>query len=178
MRIGNLFSRLPQVLLPPVYDGSGKPIGQLFMKVDDRVNKEKYFNEHRFEISYFIQTVKLLSIIFLSISGIFLWFLLPTWVYIDAQERDVRTPGIWAFLALTSLFFGLTIYLITRPANLKTCNCPKCDGGIKRHKGLLSSLWIRSFKYILPAMPVPDKTGMAILSQLPFRNKKKRDFRQ
>jgi hypothetical protein len=112
----------------PVYDESGKPIGQLYMKVDDRVNIEKYYSENRFERSDLIKTLQILSVIFLSISGAFLWFLLPTWVYIDAQERDVKTPGIWAFLTLTSLFFGLTIYLITRPATLKSFNCPKCDG--------------------------------------------------
>ncbi len=112
----------------PVYDANNKLIGELYMKVDDHVNIQKYYSEHRFEPSPYLFTLQILSIIFLCVSGAFLWFLLPTWVYIDAEERDVKTPGIWAFLALTSLFFGLTIYLITRPSTLKSFNCPKCDG--------------------------------------------------
>jgi hypothetical protein len=112
----------------PVYDSNGKLIGDLFMKVDDKVNVEKYYDQQRFKRSDFYEVLTVIFGILLGISGAFLWFLLPTWVYIDAQDRDVRTPGIWAFLALTSLFFGLTIYLLTRPATLKSFNCPKCDG--------------------------------------------------
>ena len=67
-------------------------------------------------------------VILLVVSGVFLWFLLPTWVYSDALERDVKNPGIWAFLSIVSLFFGLTIYLITRPAETKSFHCPKCEG--------------------------------------------------
>ncbi len=110
----------------PVFDPSGKIIGELFLKVDDSANKERYFKEPSND-----DTIMLLINIFrvlLIFSGIFLWFLLPTWVYTDAQDRDVKTPGVWAFLALTSLIFGLTIYLITRPSTLKSMNCPKCDG--------------------------------------------------
>lgn len=112
----------------PVYDGNGKLIGDLFLKVDDKVNEEKYFNDRRFKRSELYEALENVFATLLIISGIFLWFLLPTWVYTDAQERDVKTPGIWAFLTLTSLFFGLTIYLITRPNTLKSFNCPKCEG--------------------------------------------------
>ena len=98
------------------------------MKVDDKANAEKYYNDRRMDPGTFNSAVQIVFIVLLSISGAFLWFLLPTWVYIDAQQRDVKTPGIWAFLTLTSLFFGLTIYLITRPSTLKSFNCPKCDG--------------------------------------------------
>jgi len=112
----------------PVYDGAGKLVGKLYMKVDDEVNAEKYFGEGRFERNTLNDAVRKFAVFFLVISGIFLWFLLPTWVYVDAQERDVKTPGVWAFLALTSLIFGLTIYLITRPNTLKTHTCPECKG--------------------------------------------------
>ncbi|MGE5499625.1 MAG: zinc ribbon domain-containing protein [Syntrophothermus sp.] len=112
----------------PVYDGGGKLIGKLFMKVDDRVNEEKYYGENRSNRNDVLQFLQAVSATFLIISGIFLWFLLPTWVYVDAQERDVKTPGVWAFLTLTSLFFGLTIYLITRPDTLKSFTCPECKG--------------------------------------------------
>jgi hypothetical protein len=112
----------------PVYDGAGKLIGKLFMKVDDVVNADKYLGEGRFLRNSANNDIKITAIVFLVFSGIFLWFLLPTWVYIDAQERDVKTPGVWAFLALTSLVFGMTIYLITRPNTLKTSTCPECKG--------------------------------------------------
>ncbi|MGE5432142.1 MAG: zinc ribbon domain-containing protein [Syntrophomonadaceae bacterium] len=112
----------------PVYDAGGKLIGRLFMKVDDRVNEKLYYNEWRFERSDLGDALRIIPTILLVISGIFLWFLLPTWVYVDAKERDVKTPGIWAFLTLISLFFGLTIYLITRPDTLKSSTCPECKG--------------------------------------------------
>lgn len=100
------------------------------MKVDDRVNAEKYLGEWRFDQTTINDTVRKFAVFFLVVSGIFLWFLLPTWVYVDAKERDVKTPGVWAFLTLASLIFGLTIYLITRPNTLKTFTCPECKGDL------------------------------------------------
>lgn len=123
-----LIQPITTIFTTPVYDGSGKLIGKMFMKVDDSVNEEKYTAEWRYENRGFINAVQVTSIVFLVLSGIFLWFLLPTWVYTDAKERDVKTPGVWAFLTLTSLFFGLTIYLITRPNTLKSSTCPECKG--------------------------------------------------
>ncbi|MBA4406647.1 hypothetical protein C0389_05175 [bacterium] len=131
---GSLIQATSTSFSTPVYDGGGKLIGQLFMKVDDKVNEEKYFNDQRLRRSELYDIVNNLSMTLLVISGIFLWFLLPTWVYTDAQERDVKTPGIWAFLTLTSLFFGLTIYLITRPNTLKSFSCPKCEGELNGTK--------------------------------------------
>ena len=116
------------IFATPVYDGNKILIGELYLKVDDKVNEAKYYNERKFQRSELFEVLTGGFITLLVLSGIFLWFLLPTWVYTDAQERDVKTPGVWAFLALTSLFFGLTIYLITRPNSLKSYNCPKCDG--------------------------------------------------
>ncbi|MCU7496139.1 MAG: zinc ribbon domain-containing protein [Ignavibacteria bacterium] len=112
----------------PVYDAGGKLIGKLFMKVDDRVNEKKYYTEWRFERSELSDALRIIPTVLLVISGMFLWFLIPTWVYVDAKERDVKTPGIWAFLTLISLFFGLTVYLITRPDTLKSTTCPECKG--------------------------------------------------
>jgi hypothetical protein len=109
----------------PVYDDKGKLIGEFYLKVYDKVNIEKYYTDNKSEL---FETIRGIFIALLVISGIFLWFLLPTWVYIDAQDRDVKNPGIWAFLTLTSLFFGLVIYLITRPNTLKSFNCPQCEG--------------------------------------------------
>jgi hypothetical protein len=121
----NLFQNTSSSFSTPVYDDKGKLIAELYLKVDDKVNIEKYYTDKRSEL---LESLRTLFVTLLVISGIFLWFLLPTWVYTDAQDRDVKNPGIWAFLTLTSLFFGLTIYLITRPGTLKSFNCPQCDG--------------------------------------------------
>lgn len=118
----------------PVYNYNGKFIGNLYLKVDDKSNIEKYYNENRFQNSDMLQTLNIISIIVLVISLSFLWFLLPTWVYIDGQERDVKTPGIWAFFVLISLPFGLVIYLLIRPASLKSVYCPKCKGELNGTK--------------------------------------------
>jgi hypothetical protein len=63
----------------------------------------------------------------------FLWFLLPTWVYVDARERGVRRATLWSFLVLWSLFLGLVVYLIARPEQPARLDCPGCgrevDGG-------------------------------------------------
>jgi predicted amidophosphoribosyltransferase len=68
-----------------------------------------------------------LSATFAVLSGLFLWFLLPSWVYIDAQQRAVSNPAVWAFITLIALIFGLAIYLITRPSTMKSLHCPKCE---------------------------------------------------
>nr|HPN38594.1 hypothetical protein [Melioribacteraceae bacterium] len=112
----------------PIIDNNNNLIGNLYMKVDDRVNKRYYASKYQLESNDLFSVLNVIFGILLGFSTAFLWFLLPTWVYTDAQERDVRNPGIWAFLALTSLFFGLTIYLITRPSNYKTLVCPSCNG--------------------------------------------------
>jgi RNA polymerase subunit RPABC4/transcription elongation factor Spt4 len=112
----------------PVMDNNNNLIGNLYMKVDDKVNEKYYASQYELERNDLFSVLNVLFGILLGFSSAFLWFLLPTWVYTDAQERDVRNPGVWAFLALISLFFGLTIYLITRPTNYKTLVCPSCNG--------------------------------------------------
>ncbi len=112
----------------PVMDNNNNVIGNLYMKVDDSVNEKFYANQNRLAEQDVFSVLNVIFGILLGFSIAFLWFLLPTWVYTDAQERDVRNPGIWAFLALTSLFFGWTIYLITRPNSYKTMICPNCNG--------------------------------------------------
>lgn len=116
------------VLSAPVANAAGAVVGSLFLKVDDSVNDELYYSRNRAAHSSTYH--KLLAPLFAPLavlSGIFLWFLLPSWVYIDAQQRGVSNPGVWAFISLISLVFGLAIYLITRPATTKSLHCPKCE---------------------------------------------------
>lgn len=112
----------------PVYDIDKNIIGTIFMNVDDSINKNKYLNDNFIARDDLYSILIPIFVTLLVISCTFLWFLLPTWVYSDALERDVKNPGIWAFLSIVSLFFGLTIYLITRPAETKSFHCPKCEG--------------------------------------------------
>jgi hypothetical protein len=112
----------------PVTNTSGTVEGTLFLKVDDSVNDELYYSRNR-ATDYGIYNFLFQPLfgVFAFVSGLFLWFLLPSWVYIDAQQRAVNNPGIWAFISLISLIFGLAIYLITRPSTMKSLHCPKCE---------------------------------------------------
>jgi hypothetical protein len=114
-----------------VTDESGKVIGELFMKVDDFINHELYYRGVADGITDTLQPILGFTAFF---SGLFLWFLLPAWVYTDARQRDVKKPGLWAFLTLISIFFGLTIYLLARPENYRVFHCPKCENELNGTK--------------------------------------------
>ncbi len=116
------------VLSAPVTNAAGGVEGILFLKVDDSANRELYYGRYRAAESNIYHSLFLPFFAPLAVfSGLFLWFLLPSWVYIDAQERGVSNPGVWAFITLVSLIFGLAIYLITRPSTTKSLHCPKCE---------------------------------------------------
>ncbi len=115
-------------LSTPIIDDAGEYLGEIYLKVDDSKNKKLYYSKHLFEKNNpFLSVLIPIFGVLTFFSGLILWFLLPTWVYIDAQQRDIKNPGLWVFLTLVSLIFGLIIYLITRPQTMKTLNCPQCD---------------------------------------------------
>jgi Double zinc ribbon len=116
------------VLSAPVANAAGAVTGSLFLKIDDDANRKLYYTRNYASNSQIYH--ELFTPLFATLgvlSGIFLWFLLPSWVYIDAQQRGLSNPGVWAFISLISLIFGLAIYLITRPATMKSLHCPKCE---------------------------------------------------
>ncbi|MCI0695494.1 zinc ribbon domain-containing protein [candidate division KSB1 bacterium] len=116
------------ILSAPVANAAGAVAGSLFLKIDDFANRKLYYSRNYATNSHIYQELFTpLFAILAVLSGIFLWFLLPSWVYIDAQQRGVSNPGVWAFISLISLVFGLAIYLITRPATMKSLHCPKCE---------------------------------------------------
>jgi hypothetical protein len=116
------------VLSAPVTNATGSVEGSLFLKVDDSANHELYYTRNYAAHSHIYHTLFTPLFAPLAVlSGLFLWFLLPSWVYIDAQQRAVGNPGVWAFVSLISLIFGLAIYLITRPSTMKSLHCPKCE---------------------------------------------------
>ena len=61
-----------------------------------------------------------------TLAFIFLWILLPTWVYVDGTERGVRRARLFAFLTVISSLVGLVVYLISRPDGGKALACPGC----------------------------------------------------
>jgi Double zinc ribbon len=61
-----------------------------------------------------------------AISVLWLGFLLPSWVYIDAQERRLARPLLWALLTLIGNLAGLLVYLISRPEDVADLRCPHC----------------------------------------------------
>ena len=60
-------------------------------------------------------------------SLVWLWFLLPSWVYIDAQQRHVPRPLLWSLLTLIGNVFALLVYLVSRPTESGEFRCPRCS---------------------------------------------------
>jgi len=114
------------VLSSPVYDAKNEILGNLFLKIDDSANKALFFTKaHGRRLGLYASLEPVMQPVAL-LSGLFLWFLLPTWVYLDGRKRDVKNLGVWVVLTVFASFFGLLIYLITRPAEIKTFRCPNC----------------------------------------------------
>lgn len=113
-------------LSSPVLDEHGAMIADIYLKVDDSLNSEMYFDKNHLDMHDAFSILIPIFGILLSFAGSTLWFLLPTWVYIDAQQRGLANPLKWALLTVVSLFFGLIIYLITRPQTMQAFHCPQC----------------------------------------------------
>jgi hypothetical protein len=114
------------MLSAPLKDADGKALGNVYLKM--RMPEGHY--DARDDLAEGLLAAAS------GVSGVafaFLWFLLPTWVYVDARERGVRRAGLWSFLVLISLFVGLVVYLIARPEEARRLTCPGCgrevDGG-------------------------------------------------
>jgi hypothetical protein len=112
-----------------VFDNEGKFLGVLYMKVNDLANENKYFSQMwQMDFYWSYQSIVQISAYACLIALLFLWFLLPTWVYADAELRGVKRPLSWVILTVTTFVFGLIIYIIIRPSTGKTLYCPKCFG--------------------------------------------------
>jgi hypothetical protein len=110
------------VFSSPVIDREQQVIGDLYLKVDDYGYRYDYRDRYWFQPVLFE-----LTHVLLALSAVFLWLLLPTWVYIDARKRDVKRSFMWAVLTVISFGFAAIVYIITRPAELKTFHCPECE---------------------------------------------------
>jgi hypothetical protein len=116
-----------QLVSSPVKDDQGNLLGNVYMKVDDSANESMYLSRRFLEYrdifrNYLLEPAQII----LGLSVVFLWFLLPTWVYIDTRQRGIRNPLLWVILTLLSGPFGWLVYLITRPAEPESMNCPQC----------------------------------------------------
>lgn len=112
-------------LSAPVMDDDQQMIGTLYLKVNDLTTpiQRRDLTDENFFNTIFFPACEVLF----GLSLVFLWFLLPSWVYIDARQRDVKNALRWALLTVVSLGFAWLIYLIVRPAALKSFFCPQCE---------------------------------------------------
>lgn len=117
-------------LSSPVLDENNQAIGDLYLKVNDSALNAPYVRARPFLTTTLFEG----SHVVFAISAMFLWFLLPTWVYTDARERDVKNIYLWIVLTLVSMGFGAIIYLITRPQALTSFHCPDCQGELNGTK--------------------------------------------
>ncbi len=108
------------VFSTPFQNERGEMLGNLYLKVS-RLNTDtgQDWNRHEGPMA--------VSAIILGGSLLFLWFLLPTWVYLDAYARGMQNPARWAALTLVSFVFGFCVYLILRPEDGSVL-CEKCGG--------------------------------------------------
>ncbi len=116
----NWFQDEGRVFSTPFESGEGgEMLGNVYLKVvglDDRNWWDRGPHEGPMAVSAGL----------FGASIVFLWFLLPTWVYLDARGRGMTSPAIWSALTLVSLVFGLAAYLIVRPEDTAGAVCSKC----------------------------------------------------
>ena len=112
-------------LSAPVMDDNQAMIGTLYLKIDDYTIPTR-MNYARQENLLDMVVFPAFEVLFV-LSLLFLWFLLPSWVYIDARQRDVKNATRWALLTVISFGFAWLVYLIVRPAALKAFHCPQCE---------------------------------------------------
>jgi hypothetical protein len=107
------------VLSAPLKSADGAALGSLYLK-RQAAEREYYSEDERLKVLGAAAGVGAV------LSFIFLWVLLPTWVYVDGRERGVRRAPLFAFLTAISSLIGLVVYLIARPENGKILACPGC----------------------------------------------------
>ena len=108
------------VLSAPLKSADGAALGSVYLKRSAPSEREWYRPDERLEFAAGVAG---------GVAGlafVFLWVLLPTWVYVDARERGVRRATLFAFLTVISSLVGLVVYLIARPESGRALACPGC----------------------------------------------------
>jgi double zinc ribbon protein len=109
-------------LSSPIQDAAGATVGNLSLKLVDL--KGPGPESKADEVP---EGIMIGGVIAMVASVIWLWFLLPSWVYIDAQQRHVPRPLLWSLLTLIGSVFALLVYLVSRPTDTGEFRCPKCS---------------------------------------------------
>src|SRR5262249_2425676 len=136
------------VLSTPLKRTDGGALGSLYLKRNPM--RDSYYRR-----AEPLEAVGSVSAALVVGSLVFLWVLLPTWVYVDARERGVRRAPLFAFLTVISSLIGLVVYLMARPEELKRLTCPGCarevnGGAFCPHCGRdLSSAYCAACRYPL-----------------------------
>jgi double zinc ribbon protein len=107
------------VLSTPLKRTDGGALGSLYLKRNPM--RDSYYRR-----AEALEAVGSVSGVIVVASLVFLWVLLPTWVYVDARGRGVRRAPLFAFLTVISSLIGLVVYLMARPEDLKRLTCPGC----------------------------------------------------
>lgn len=108
------------VLSTPLKTSTGGALGSLYLKRKPARRHEYYRHDDR------VKAALVGAGVTAALSFVFLWILLPTWVYVDARERGVRRAPLFAFLTVLSSLVGLVVYLIARPEDRRALACPGC----------------------------------------------------
>jgi hypothetical protein len=121
-------------LSSPIQTAAGATVGNLNLKLVDEKDARLYESSDRHvdDDPWFVVLPVAGGIAVLAV--VWLWFLLPSWVYIDARERGVPRPLIWAALTVPGTIFALMVYLVSRPAGLPELRCPQCSKALNGSK--------------------------------------------
>jgi RNA polymerase subunit RPABC4/transcription elongation factor Spt4 len=114
-------------LSSPIQSASGQTVGNLNLKLVEVKDVPLYWSRSRFENEDPASMVIARVALGLGIASlIWLAFLLPSWVYVDARERNMPRPLLWAVLIVVGGVFALIVYLVSRPAEVAVFRCPQC----------------------------------------------------
>ena len=122
------FGRNPErslVVSAPLKAADGSALGSLYLK--------RTLPEERFRGDETLRDVGNGAGVAAAFAGVFLWLLLPTWVYVDARGRGLRRAWLFAFLTALSALVGLVVYLIARPESPAALQCPGCAREVDGH---------------------------------------------
>jgi hypothetical protein len=137
------------VLSTPLRREDGSALGSLYLK------RAPLRDSHYYQRGEPLEAVLHVTAGLAGAAVVFLWVLLPTWVFVDARERGVRRAPLFAFLTVISSLVGLVVYLIARPEDLRRLTCPGCarevnGGAFCPHCGRdLSSAYCSACRYPL-----------------------------
>jgi len=130
-------------------------IGDLYLKIYEPAPRSLFFKDFG---SYTSTVFEVFHVIF-GFAAVLLWFLVPTWIYIDAQQRDVKNVNLWILLTIVSFGFAFLIYLITRPPALKSFHCPECEKELNGTKGFCPYCGFDLSSTFCPGCQYPVKPG-------------------